>query len=47
MKLFFQGRMGLKMESIKKKDELKKILSYFEKESKPSRNGAAVRKEAV
>lgn len=42
MRLFFQGRMGLKTESIKKKDELKKLLSVFEKEPIPARvkNGA-------
>ncbi len=49
MKLFFQGRMGLKTESIKKKDELKKILSFFEKEQRPTKtNGASsARKEVV
>jgi len=39
--------MGLKMESIKKKDELKKILSFFEKENKPSKGAGLARKEAV
>ena len=49
MKLFFQGRMGLKTESIKRKDELKKILSFFEREQHPARtNGASsARKEVV
>jgi quinone-modifying oxidoreductase, subunit QmoC len=47
IKLFLRGRMGLKMESIKKKDELKKILSYFEKESKPTKIGTTSRKEVV
>jgi heterodisulfide reductase subunit C len=48
MRLFFQGRMGLKTESIKKKDELKKLLSVFEKEPIPHRvKGAASHKEVT
>jgi quinone-modifying oxidoreductase, subunit QmoC len=49
IRLFLQGRMGLKMESIKKKDELKKLLSVFEKEPIPARpkNGSVSKREVA
>jgi quinone-modifying oxidoreductase subunit QmoC len=42
IKLFFQGRMGLKVESIKKRDELKKLLSVYDNPATPKTSGAAV-----
>jgi quinone-modifying oxidoreductase subunit QmoC len=42
IKLFFQGRMGFKVESIKKKDELKKLLSVYDNPAPPRMTGAAI-----